>query len=82
MEAQFLNLSKQLQELLAVSNTSRGKETATSSSSQSTSANKPDGEGFVGTRAGMIPKYTKLDFPPYNGNDDPLIWLHSFNQFF
>lgn len=41
MEAQ-LNLSKQLQELLAVSNRSRGKKPITSSSSQPTSVNKPD----------------------------------------
>lgn len=31
---------------------------------------------------GMIPRYTKLDFPTYNGSEDPLIWLHRCEQFF
>lgn len=30
----------------------------------------------------MVPRYTKLDFPTFNGIEDPLIWLHRCEQFF
>lgn len=31
---------------------------------------------------GIVPRYTKLDFPTYDGSEDPLIWLHRCEKFF
>ncbi|KAF3658804.1 hypothetical protein FXO37_14265 [Capsicum annuum] len=30
---------------------------------------------------GIVPRYTKLDFPTYDGREDPLIWLHCCEKF-
>lgn len=32
--------------------------------------------------AGVVPQYTKLDFPTFDGSINPLSWLHRCNQFF
>ena len=29
-----------------------------------------------------VPRYHKLDFPTFNGKDDPLVWLNRCEQFF
>lgn len=31
---------------------------------------------------GIVSRYTKLDFPTYDGIEDPLIWLHRCEKFF
>lgn len=30
----------------------------------------------------MVARYTELDFPTFDGSDDPLIWLHRCAKFF
>ncbi|OIT08856.1 hypothetical protein A4A49_55398, partial [Nicotiana attenuata] len=36
----------------------------------------------IGGGRGIVPRYTKLDFPTYDGTEDPLIWLHRCEKFF
>lgn len=31
---------------------------------------------------GMIPRYSKIEFPTYDGTDDPLGWLRRCDRFF
>uniref|UniRef100_A0A2C9UZC0 Uncharacterized protein n=1 Tax=Manihot esculenta TaxID=3983 RepID=A0A2C9UZC0_MANES len=39
--------------------------------------------GSVTTRdCSFVPKYTKLDFPRYNGTEDPLGWISRCQHFF
>lgn len=41
------------------------------------------GTGSETTRGGaIILKFTKLDFPPFNGQEDPLRWLSRCEHFF
>ena len=36
-----------------------------------------------GTNRGiLVPRYSKLEFPSYDGRDDPLVWLRRCEQFF
>lgn len=30
----------------------------------------------------VAPRYTKLNFPTFDGSEDPLIWLHRYEKFF
>ena len=53
---------------------------------EESSANRPqlncrnaDGEG---TSGGVAPKVTKLDFPRYDGTEDPTLWISRVEQFF
>uniref|UniRef100_A0A0A9EUF1 Retrotransposon gag domain-containing protein n=1 Tax=Arundo donax TaxID=35708 RepID=A0A0A9EUF1_ARUDO len=41
-----------------------------------------DDQGVLGAVSGMVPRYFKLDFPHYDGKDDPLPWLTWCKQFF
>lgn len=34
------------------------------------------------SRSEMVPRYTKLDFPTFDGFEDPLVWLHRCEIFF
>ncbi|OMO61303.1 Retrotransposon gag protein [Corchorus olitorius] len=38
--------------------------------------------GDVQDTASFVPKYTKLDFPKYDGSYDPLGWIHRCEHFF
>ncbi|KAL4573462.1 hypothetical protein LXL04_020270 [Taraxacum kok-saghyz] len=35
-----------------------------------------------GYRGNRVPKFTKMEFPTYNGKDDPLAWLQKCEDFF
>nr|KAJ0227961.1 hypothetical protein LSAT_V11C100028230 [Lactuca sativa] len=35
-----------------------------------------------GYKATRVPKFTKIEFPTYDGKDDPLAWLHKCEDFF
>ncbi|XP_068657970.1 uncharacterized protein [Aristolochia californica] len=43
---------------------------------------KPPPRGCVNPAPPTVPRYTKLDFPMYDGSFDPLIWLHKYDNFF
>lgn len=32
--------------------------------------------------SGIVPRYTILYFPTYDGHENPLIWLHHYEKFF
>ncbi|KAJ0047217.1 hypothetical protein Pint_05412 [Pistacia integerrima] len=43
----------------------------------------PRGQGGVGDAGGMVvPKLAKLDFPRYDGSEDPTLWICRAEQFF
>jgi hypothetical protein len=44
--------------------------------------NDSDGNHPRGEMEGLVPRYFKMDFPHYNGKDDPLSWLDRCKQFF
>ena len=38
--------------------------------------------GPSGSYSVVIPRVTKLDFPRFNGNEDPTSWIYNAKQFF
>lgn len=63
-----------------------GKNTADASSSHVAPVNTLDsGHAPVSTHPPMpsvVPKFTRLQFPRYDGRDDPISWLHHCEKFF
>lgn len=84
LEAQIQSLSREIQELFGTMSRSHGKEPETESNSSNQMNQAPRGNNGVDARPGegMVPRYIELDFPVYDGSEDPLSWLHRCDQFF
>lgn len=33
-------------------------------------------------RTAVVPKYSRLQFPTYDSSEDPLVWVHQYEQVF
>ncbi|EEF48186.1 conserved hypothetical protein [Ricinus communis] len=88
-------LAQILQEQLSGLGFSANKHTTNGSESSSatapingrtTAANNMGGASYPmtqnGTHQSTVPVYAKLDFPTYDGTEDPLIWARRCEQFF
>ncbi|KAH0699342.1 hypothetical protein KY290_014160 [Solanum tuberosum] len=98
MDAKFQQLSQQIETLIRTTTRAKGVEVGDNSAAsvQRTSKAGEQLEVRFGGRnnnnkfgtddnnggRGIVPRYTKLDFPIYDGSEDPLIWLHRCEKFY
>lgn len=77
------DMQAQMQQILAAVNTlAMGKNQREGESSHSnymSGGGRPNGEGSSGS---YLPRLVKLEFPRYNGEDDPTSWICRADQFF
>jgi len=92
MDAKFQQLSQKIETLIRTTARAKGVEVGDNSAAYaqrtSKASEQPDvrfggrnnnnnfGTDDNNRRRGIVPKYSKLDFPIYDGSEDPLIWLH------
>ncbi|XP_019265334.1 PREDICTED: uncharacterized protein LOC109242914 [Nicotiana attenuata] len=83
MVNQLQQLSLQLQEFIVGFNKNKGKDSdAGASSNVGNQPYRPENRPNQLTGNSVVPRYTKLDFPTFDGSEDPLIWLHRGEKFF
>uniref|UniRef100_A0A1S3X3P8 Reverse transcriptase domain-containing protein n=1 Tax=Nicotiana tabacum TaxID=4097 RepID=A0A1S3X3P8_TOBAC len=83
MVNQLQQLSLQLQEFIVGFNKNQGKDSdAGASSNVGNQPYRPENRPNQLTGNSVVPRYTKLDFPTFDGSEDPLIWLHRCEKFF
>ncbi|KAH0764992.1 hypothetical protein KY285_000863 [Solanum tuberosum] len=98
MDAKFQQLSQQIETLIRTTARAKGVEVGDNSAASIQRINKAGEQlevRFGGRNnknnfgiddnnggRGIVPRYTKLDFPIYDGSEDPLIWLHRCDKFF
>lgn len=51
-------------------------------SSDGTHMDQREERGVGQARRSIVPRYSKLEFPSYDGVNDPLIWIYKCEQFF
>ncbi|OIT36536.1 hypothetical protein A4A49_64472, partial [Nicotiana attenuata] len=82
--SQMQQLSLQLEELISGLNRSTNKDVDGTASSHNplgqTHQKRTNFQPLTGS--GVVPRYTKLDFPTFDGSTNPLIWLHRCEKFF
>ena len=91
MVSEQQKVMNEIQEMLAAMHTCSEKHTSTHSSERVESSHQHgEGERFSGrfnsgqwgSNGSIIPKVSKLDFPHFNGMEDPTSWVCRAKQFF
>ena len=91
MVSEQQKVMNEIQEMLAAMHTCSEKHTSTHSSERVESSHQHgEGERFSsrfnsgqwGSNGSIIPKVSKLDFPHFNGMEDPTNWVCRAKQFF
>jgi hypothetical protein len=84
-------MAKQMQEMMAAMNTRMDQMTSNRNDDHGESSHRRnDAESLrgrtnydsMGSGGTLIPKVTKLDFPRFNGSDNPTNWICQAEQFF
>ncbi|XP_010264784.1 PREDICTED: uncharacterized protein LOC104602705 [Nelumbo nucifera] len=73
---------RRLMEMFLSNRERNADEAAATSNRQPDPLESSNEQQTTGQGATIIPKYSRLEFPSYNGNGDPLGWLHRCEQFF
>ncbi|PHT91080.1 hypothetical protein T459_06193 [Capsicum annuum] len=83
MVSQLEQLLLQLQEFIVGFSKNQGRDSeAGVSSNIGKQPYKLENKSNQLTGNNLVPRYTKLDFPTFDGSEDPLTWLHRCEKFF